>query len=284
MAAGRPGRVYRKRGDFLRVLGIDSATLVAGMAVVEGERVIVEGFLQTRKTHSERLLPLIDFWLREAELSLSDLDGVAVTLGPGSFTGLRIGLATAKGLALGAGKPLVGIPTLDALALNLTGVPGFICPILDARKSEVYTAVYVSPEPGRLIRLTRYMAVSPVWLLDWLRQGIEPILEPGIEVIPGFKPEKTNPEQSGEQLVPDRSAPVNFLGDAVPVYGELIRESLGHRAKCPLAPHAGLRASQVAFLGQEALSQGQITDYRLLRPIYIRASEAELKWKEGRPR
>ena len=267
----------------MRVLGIDSATLVAGMAVVDGERVIVEGFLQTRKTHSERLLPLIDFWLREAELSLSDLDGIAVTLGPGSFTGLRIGLATAKGLALGAGKPLLGIPTLDALALNLTGVPGFICPILDARKSEVYTAVYVSPEPGRLIRLTRYLAVSPVWLLDWLRQGIEPILEPGIEVIPRFRP--ANPENSaGEQLVPGCAAPVNFLGDAVPVYGELIQESLGHRAKFTLAPHAGLRAAQVAFLGQEALSQGQIDDYRLLRPIYIRASEAELKWKEGRLR
>ena len=269
----------------MRVLGIDSATLVAGMAVVDGERVIVEGFLQTRKTHSERLLPLIDFWLREAELSLSDLDGIAVTLGPGSFTGLRIGLATAKGLALGAGKPLLGIPTLDALALNLTGVPGFICPILDARKSEVYTAVYVSPESGRLIRLTRYLAVSPVWLLDWLRQGIEPILEPGIEVIPGFSSENKNPEQSaGEQLLPDQLAPVNFLGDAVPVYGELIRENLGHRAKFTLAPHSGLRASQVAFLGQKALSQGRIDDYRLLRPIYIRASEAELKWKEGKLR
>jgi tRNA threonylcarbamoyladenosine biosynthesis protein TsaB len=255
------------------------------MAVIEGERVIVEGFLQTRKTHSERLLPLIDFWLREAELSLADLDGIAVTLGPGSFTGLRIGLATAKGLALGAGKPLLGIPTLDALALNLVGVPGFICPILDARKSEVYTAVYVSPEPGRLIRLTRYLAVSPVWLLDWLRQGIEPILEPGIEVIPGFRSANNNPKQqfAGEQLVFDRQAPVNFLGDAVPVYGELIRENLGHRARFPLAPHAGLRASQVAFLGQESLSQGRIDDYRLLRPIYIRASEAELKWKEGRP-
>lgn len=271
----------------MRVLGIDSATLVAGMAITDELRVIVEGFLQTRKTHSERLLPLIDIWLREAEISLNEIDGIAVTIGPGSFTGLRIGMATAKGLAQATGKAIIGVPTLDALALNLAGASGFICPILDARKAEVYTAIYVSPEPGRLIRLSRYLAVSPNLLLDWLRNGNGPFLEPGIEVIPSFakiKPLEIEPMQSMQswwQMDRCTQVPVNFLGDAVPVYWEQIQESLGCRAKQALSTHAGLRASQVAFLGMEALKEGKIEDYRLIRPIYIRASEAEIKYKES---
>jgi tRNA threonylcarbamoyladenosine biosynthesis protein TsaB len=252
------------------------------MAIVDEERLIVEGFLQTRKTHSERLLPLVDLWLREAEISLDDIDGIAVTVGPGSFTGLRIGLATAKGLAQATGKAIMGIPTLDALAMNLTGVRGLICPILDARKSEVYSAVYISPEPCRLVRISEYLAVSPDLLLEWLQNGTWPSLDLAVEVI--LESENKIPifaSGSGWDNNQYLQDPINFLGDAVPVYWERIQKILNTRANRSLLTHNWLRAAQVAFLGLKALNLGRVEDYRLIRPIYIRASEAEVKLRKG---
>lgn len=256
----------------MRVLGIDSATLVAGVAVIEEERVVVEGFLQTRKTHSERLLPLIALWLQEAELSLKDIDGIAVTSGPGSFTGLRIGVATAKGLAQAAGKPLLGVPTLDALALNLAGSSGIICPILNARKGEVYTALYASFSPSQLGRLSHYKAVAPPQLVQWLLEGGVPWLEKPVEL------------GSGEELtwglfsaLLTGNAPVIFLGDGVEVYRDYLRQGLGKRACWALPGQNFLRAVQVAFLGLESLRRGRVENIYTFAPQYIRLSEAEAK-------
>ncbi|NLK51025.1 MAG: tRNA (adenosine(37)-N6)-threonylcarbamoyltransferase complex dimerization subunit type 1 TsaB [Syntrophomonadaceae bacterium] len=270
------------------VLGIDSATLVAGMAIMDEQHLVAEGFLQTRKTHSERLLPLIDQWLREAELTLADIGGIAVTVGPGSFTGLRIGLATAKGLAQATGKALVGIPTLDALALNLAGARGLICPILDARKSEVYTALYVSPVPDQVIRISPYLAISPEGMLDWLQEETWPLLDKRRDVVSDFSSADEERRTEGSAR-PGWDASgygegVTFLGDAVPVYWAQIQEKLGAKARRALPGQNWLRAAQVAYLGMQALKQGKKHDYRLLRPFYIRASEAEVKWaqKKGR--
>ena len=124
------------------ILSIDSSTPVAGVAVADGEQLLGEIFLNTKNTHLEKLLPLIQQLLQDLELSVEDLDAVAVTQGPGSFTGLRIGMATAKGLVQGADKKLIAVPTLDCLARNLLHYPGVICPILNAQKKQVYTALY----------------------------------------------------------------------------------------------------------------------------------------------
>lgn len=252
----------------MRVLGLDSSTLVAGIAVIEDEKVIMEGFLQTRKMHSERLLPLIDTWMRQAELSLEELDGIAVTIGPGSFTGLRIGISTAKGLAQGLGKPLVGTPTLDVLALNLAGASGLICPILDARKGEVYTAVYCSPAPNLVLRFTNHLAAAPESLWSWLENGDWPALDTPIEIISG---------RAAEHRPTDPYPRVAFLGDGVQTYWEEIENRLGSRAYRALPGQRWPRACQAAFLGLQRLRAGDIPDLFTVTPAYIRPSEAEIK-------
>jgi tRNA threonylcarbamoyladenosine biosynthesis protein TsaB len=252
----------------LKVLGIDSSTLAAGVAVVDETRVIMEGFLQTRKVHSERLLPLIDTWLRQAELGLEELDGISVTIGPGSFTGLRIGIATAKGLAQGADLPLVGVPTLDAMALNLAGCSGLICPILDARKGEVYTAVYCSPSPDQVWRLSEYQAVAPESLWSHLAEKTWPAQTEPVD-IRGRLLEPSVP------LAPGRV--VTFLGDGTAVYWEEIVQKLGPRAYRALPGQNWPRAAQAAFLGLERLRAGGAPGLFEITPAYIRPSEAEVK-------
>ena len=124
------------------ILSIDSSTPIAGIAVADGEKLLGEVMINTKNTHSEKLMPMIERLLQELQLSVHQLDAIAVTQGPGSFTGLRIGMATAKGLVQGAGKKLIAVPTLDCLAYNLVHYPGMICPIMNAQKKQVYTALY----------------------------------------------------------------------------------------------------------------------------------------------
>lgn len=126
----------------MKILGIDSSGLVASAAVVEDDNLLAEYTVNYKKTHSQTLLPMIDEIVRMTELDLNTLDGIAVAAGPGSFTGLRIGSATAKGLGLALGKPLVEIPTLEGLAYNLYGTEKLVCPMMDARRNQVYTGIY----------------------------------------------------------------------------------------------------------------------------------------------
>ena len=126
----------------MKILAIDSSGLVASVAVVEDETLLAEFTIDYKKTHSQTLLPMLDQMAKMIELDLNSIDAIAVAGGPGSFTGLRIGSATAKGLGLALDKPLLHIPTVDALAYNLYGVETLICPIMDARRNQVYTGVY----------------------------------------------------------------------------------------------------------------------------------------------
>ena len=125
----------------MRVLAIDSSGLTATVAVVEDEQTIAEYTVNYKKTHSQTLLPMIDEVKKMIDLDLSSIDAIAVSGGPGSFTGLRIGSATAKGLGLALGKPLIHVPTVDALAYNVYGCGDLICPIMDARRKQVYTGL-----------------------------------------------------------------------------------------------------------------------------------------------
>lgn len=222
------------------VLGLDSATQVAGVALIDGNRLVAELFFNTRKNHSQRLLPLIAALLREAGFKLADLDGLAVALGPGSFTGLRIGLATVKGLAHAAQKPVAGIPTLDGLAWNAWEVPGLVCPVLYARRQEVYTALYRWQE-GELCRLTPYQALDPYSLVDLLKSY---------------------------------TMPVYFLGDGVIPYWE-VWQQLGTRARFLPSTSTLPRAAQIARLGRERLLAGKEDDLFQLKPLYLRPSPAE---------
>ncbi len=226
----------------MKILAIDSSGLVASVAVVEDDRLLGEYTIDYKKTHSQTLLPMIDALSSMIELDLNTLDAIAVAAGPGSFTGLRIGSATAKGLGLALNIPLVGVPTVDALAYNLYGVTERICPLMDARRNQTYTGLY------RFSSDHSFEVIHPACALP---------LEEIIEVIDG----------SGE--------PVIFLGDGVPVFKEQIEKSC--KAPYSFAP-AGFnrqRAAAVADLAQIYIKEGKAQDAGDFRPNYLRLSQAE---------
>lgn len=231
----------------MRVLAIDSATNMAGVALVGDEAVIGETISNTGKTHSQRLLPMIAYLLEEAELELADLDGIVISGGPGSFTGLRIGMATAKGLAYASQKPLVTVSTLDSLALNMVGYPGLICPILNARKNEVYTALYRCKLGEKPEVITPYQVLKPTALIE---------------------------------LLTNQKDEVVFLGDGVPVFGSSLLEGLGSKAKLAFPLESLPRAANLGWLGVQRLKEGQVADLESAKPYYIRSSEAEVKWQQ----
>ena len=149
------------------ILSIDSSTPVAGIAVSDGKKLLGEVMINTQNTHSEKLMPMVAQLLHDLQMSIQQIDAVAITCGPGSFTGLRIGMATAKGIVQGGNKKLIAIPTLDTLAQNLNHYPGIICPIMNAQKKQVYTAIYKSTETGTE-RLSDYQAIEAEMLAEQL--------------------------------------------------------------------------------------------------------------------
>lgn len=224
----------------MRILGIESASLVASVAVVTGDELTAEYTVNLKKTHSQTLLPMIDELVRMLELELNTLDAIAVSAGPGSFTGLRIGSATGKGLGLALNKPLIHIPTVDAMAYNLYGAGGLICPILDARRNQVYTGLYHFSGDFEIVK-AQYAA------------DIEELVE---EI-----------NAMGEKVI--------FLGDGVPVYRKIIEEKI--EVPCEFAPaHVNRqRGASVAALGAVYFALGKTESAGEHKPDYLRKSQAE---------
>ena len=223
----------------MKILGIDTTGQTASAALVEYDKLIAEFTLNYKLTHSQTIMPMIAEIMERTETDKADIDYIACASGPGSFTGLRIGAATAKGLALSMGKPLVAVPTLDALAYNVFEAGKFICPIMDARRNQVYAAFY-EWEDGKLERLTDYMAES-----------IENIIDLA--------------EQFGGEAI--------FLGDGVPVHRERLEENPGFSfapAYCNMQ-----RAATGATLGQELARQDMAKPSDEFELIYLRKSQAE---------
>ncbi|NOX97985.1 MAG: tRNA (adenosine(37)-N6)-threonylcarbamoyltransferase complex dimerization subunit type 1 TsaB [Nitrospirae bacterium] len=236
----------------MRILGIETSTRTGSVALVQGEGVIAEYTLNSKETHTARLMPMIDHILKDAHLTIRQMDAVAVSLGPGSFTGLRIGIATAKGLCLALRKPLIGISTLDALAHNIGHTSQLICPLLDARKGEVYTAIYRYRLPGKKQRLEK-LSKDMVLSLDKLLSKI--------------------------------NASTVFLGDVFDSYRDLIGKRLGKKAS--FAPPAlnFPRAANVAVLGLEKLQSGEEEPgLSEIEPLYVRRPEAEVQWEKKHPK
>lgn len=225
------------------ILALDTATACCSLALTAGTmadgRVLASLSLNSRITHSRRLITAIDWLFAETEVDWSRIDGVAVGLGPGSFTGLRIGMATAKGLAATAGKPLLGVSTLDALAGNCMSTR-LICAALDARKREVYVAFYRCDGAGVPQRISAIRAVDPLKLADEI------------------------------------SEPVVIVGDAVLVYGDHWRRELGEKVDfAPVALHYP-SAAVLGLLTAGNLQNNRILDLAAAVPLYVRASDAEL--------
>jgi tRNA threonylcarbamoyladenosine biosynthesis protein TsaB len=227
----------------VRLLAVETSTLTGAVAVLDSGAVVAESRVSVAVTHGERLMAAIDGVLRAARCELADIDAFAVAQGPGSFTGLRIGLSTVKALAFATGKPVVGVPTLEALAWRLPYCAYPVCPILDAKKNEVYAGLYRTLE-GQLEVLEAPRAVAPATLAEDLRASV--------------------------------TGSIVFLGDAVAPYAPVLVDVLGVRAR--LAP-ADLRlpsAVTVGELGSLALRNGEVRDPASLVPLYLRPSEAEL--------
>ena len=222
------------------ILGIESASLVASAALVEDDAVIAEYTVNNKKTHSQTLLPMIDEIFRMTERTPEMLDAVAVAAGPGSFTGLRIGSATAKGIALACDIPVIPVPTTDAMAYQFYGCAHRICPILDARRSEVYTGIYRFEKDFEVIMPASALPLAEV--MEKLKQ------EPG---------------------------PVVFTGDGIPVFKERIMDALGENALFAPPMAARQRAAAVASLGAQMYRNGimQTSDEHV--PEYLRVSQAE---------
>ena len=235
----------------MKILALDSSGLVASVALAEDDNLIAEYTIQYKKTQSQTLLPMLDEIRNMVELDLSDVDAIAVAAGPGSFTGLRIGSATAKGLAFAMEKPIVPVPTLEGLAYQMYGTDAAVCPIMDARRSQVYTGIYefVSGKNGYDMRVIKEQcAVS----FDEIAEALNRL---------------------GRRAV--------FVGDGIPVFRERMAEVM--QVPYILAPAHRNRQSAacIAALGSVYYAQGKVVSGAEHVPEYLRLSQAERERAEG---
>lgn len=229
------------------ILAIDSSSLVASAAIVSEDSVIAEFTLNQKKTHSQILLPMIEELFKITGIEKKDIEAIAVAGGPGSFTGLRIGAATAKGLALALGVKIINVPTIDAMAYGLAGSEQLICPIMDARRNQVYTGIYKIQD-----------------------QKLISIMENKAELI--------------EELITkldEINQPVVFMGDGVPVYQETIDKNMKCEHSYAPIHLSRQRAGAVGALAIQYYQQGKVEDADLFVPNYLRLSQAERERMEN---
>lgn len=233
----------------MKIIALDSSGLVASVAILEDDNLLAEYNMNYKKTHSQTLLPMLDEISKMIELDLNTIDAIAISKGPGSFTGLRIGSATAKGLGLALNKPIIEIPTLEGMAYSLYGVRDVICPIMDARRGQVYTGLY------RFHTEEQYAFEK---IMDQDAVAIEEIIE------------KCN--GIGQKVV--------FLGDAVPVYKEKIAQLMKVPYEFAPAYCNRQRAAAVGTLAIAYYNRGEYVQAAEHAPDYLRLSQAERERKE----
>ncbi len=227
----------------MKILAIDSCSNVATAALIDDEVLIAQFSLNNKTTHSTKLLPQIEYMMKNAETEFADIDLYAVTVGPGSFTGERIGVATAKALAHAVNKPMAAVSSLKAMAYNFKYTDYLICPIMDARREQVYTATY-RWKNGELTTLNEDRAIA---LEDLLSEIAEDTI---------------------------------FLGDGVPVFKDKIAEKLGAKAHFAPANLLHINGGGVAEAAREEYKKGNVRDYASLVPTYLRLSQAEREYND----
>lgn len=226
----------------MKLLAVDTSGPVCGVAILTEDGIRHECAVMNHKTHSVNLLPMIDNAFQSTGLTIQDMDRLAVVVGPGSFTGVRLGVSTVKGLAHGAGKPCVAVNALEAMAAGISGFDGVVCPIQDARAGQVYGAAF-SVGGNRPERL---MPDAPMKLEEYAAK----IREFGSRFL--------------------------FLGDGMPVHREKLQALLGESAVFAQPQQAFLRPAAVAYL---ASLETETVDYLTLMPLYLRAPNAALNKK-----
>jgi tRNA threonylcarbamoyladenosine biosynthesis protein TsaB len=224
----------------MNILAVDTSTGSGSVACLQDDLLLAEWTLHSARTHNRRLLQVVQTLLDELRWTPPEIDGFAVTTGPGSFTGLRIGMTTVKTLAWSLGKLYVGVPSLDALAQALAASRYPICPLIDARKGEIYCALYQPDEKGGIARLSPYRVIRP------------------------------------QQLSGMVNGPTLFCGDGWRAYRDELKTAMGDLAlEAPMAFH-GIRATFVGELARKKFLSGQSEDPLQSVPTYVRPSEAEI--------
>lgn len=229
----------------MKIAAIDSSGLVASVAILDGETMLATYSVNYKKTHSQTLLPMLAEITQMTEFEMNTLDAIAVAKGPGSFTGLRIGSATAKGIGQALSKPIIEVPTLDAMAYQLYGVERVICPLMDARRGQVYTGLYCFE---RANHETKFSVLKPQCAV-----AVEEIVE----------------------LINSLDRPVIYLGDGVPVHEVFLKEKT--KVDFEFAPAGCNRqnAAALATLAATYYKQGDMVSADAHRPEYLRMSQAE---------
>ena len=232
----------------MKILAVESTSMVAGAALIDENQLIGEIRIHHRKNHSEQLLPLVDQLLSLCECPLAEVDVLAVSLGPGSFTGIRIGVATVKGLAQALNKPVIGVNTLEALAWQAAPFTGVIMPLMDAQRNLVYTAAY---------RFSRG------------------------ELITAAEPDVLHIQELMTTLEESTDARL-FLGDALLLHRKRITDFLGEQASFALPIHNMPSAASLAQCALKKALAGEGVDAALVRPVYFRTSQAEKVYEQRR--
>ena len=222
------------------ILAIETSTMTGGIAILEDEGLIAESRLNIKVTHSERIFKEIDALLKKSSLKIDDIDVFGISIGPGSFTGLRVGLSTVKGLVYATGKKVVAVSTLEAMALNIPFAQFHVCPMLDARRKEVYTALF-KWEDKRLVKIINEQAIKI------------------------------------EDLLSSIDKTTIFLGEGALVYKENIIKSIGSLAIFAHPQYMVPFPSNIAYLAMQKAKKDIFDDPIKLTPLYLRKSEAELK-------
>ena len=222
----------------MKILGVDTSTPIGSVALIDDDNVVAEHTLDIVRAHSSRLMPAIDSVLKWGDITVNDLDGCAVGIGPGSFTGIRIGVATIKSICYAIDKPIVGVSTLEAIAYNLRWSNSIICPLLDARRSETYGAIFEGNTNWE--RLSEDLCLPINAFLDRIKEDTSP------------------------------DCPINFVGDGLVTYGDAVRENLGDRVHFADAIFNVPRGATIAYLGAQRLQQGDSDNYWTLVPNYVR--------------
>jgi tRNA threonylcarbamoyladenosine biosynthesis protein TsaB len=223
------------------ILAIDTSSKTASIALLDKDEILSEIFINLGVNHSAVLLPALQDLLRLSQTVTEKIELFACTEGPGSFTGLRIGISTVKGLSLAYGKPIIGVPTLEALAFNCIDSGLMICPMMDAKKNQVYTALYKTGRDGKLEKIKEDMVIN-------IRDFLEHIQE---EVV--------------------------FVGDGAIQYSGIINENLRGKAYYASSCHNSVRAAAVGLLAQLKYDKGGVSNSVTFTPRYFRLSEAEIK-------
>lgn len=235
----------------MKILALDSSGLVAGVALIQDDVLIAEYTTNYKKTHSQTLLPMLDEIKKMVELDLHTVDVIAVSAGPGSFTGLRIGSATAKGLGLSLGIPIAAVPTVDALAYNLYGTDKLVCPLMDARRSQVYTGIYTFEKKEDAYRQKNVLEQCAL------------------------------PVQALAEKLNTLDREVIFLGDGVPVCKETLKELLQIPFSFAPASCNRQRAASVGVLGALLARENKLVSADAFAPEYLRMSQAERERMEA---